>query len=105
MRTIIAIALGLTAVTCSAHNGPPFPIITDRPMSGCVISLWTHPDVGIGTFFVAVSPKPGQPLPKGLRFDIGVAPVSGRLNEARYPTERGEDNRGGRLNEAVPVDR
>ena len=72
-----------------AHNGPPFPIISDYRMGSCIISLWTHPDVGIGTFFVVVNPAPGKQIPKDLRFDIGVLPVSGRLKEARYNTTRG----------------
>ncbi|HXM43860.1 MAG TPA: hypothetical protein VN924_21685 [Bryobacteraceae bacterium] len=67
-----------------AHNGPPFPIVTDRRVGPCVISLWTHPDVGIGTFWVMVDPPPGGAIPKDLKFEIGVQPVSGRLKEKRY---------------------
>jgi hypothetical protein len=72
------------ALPAAAHNGPPFPIIVDRRVGPCVISLWTHPDVGIGTFFVMVAPLPGGAVPKDLKVEIGVQPVSGRLPEKRY---------------------
>jgi hypothetical protein len=67
-----------------AHNGPPFPIIEDRRVGPCVISLWTHPDVGTGTFFVFVEPIPGGTVPIDLKVQIGVQPESGRLPEAVY---------------------
>jgi hypothetical protein len=67
-----------------AHNGPPFPIITDQRVGPCIISLWTHPDVGLGTFFVMVDPLPGSSVPKDLKIQIGVQPVSGRLAEVVY---------------------
>ena len=41
-----------------AHNGPPFPIIVDQRVGPCIVSLWTHPDVGVGTFFVMVDATP-----------------------------------------------
>jgi hypothetical protein len=68
-----------------AHNGPPFPIISDQAVGPVVLSLWTHPDVGTGTFFVLINPQPGKALPKDLKFSIGIAPVSGRLPEVIYP--------------------
>ena len=49
-----------------------------------VISLWTHPDVGTGTFWVMMEPPRGAALPKDLKIEIGVQPVSGRLPEKRY---------------------
>ena len=66
-----------------AHNGPPFPIITDKKVGPCVLSLWTHPDVGTGTFFVVLSEQ-HQECPENLDIEIGVQPASGRLPEARY---------------------
>jgi hypothetical protein len=53
-----------------------------------VVSLWTHPDVGTGTFFVIVSPQPRQTCPEDLRIDIAIQPASGRLREVRYHTWR-----------------
>jgi hypothetical protein len=83
----------LLALPARAHNGPPFPIIENRRMAGCVISLWTHPDIGTGTFFVLVDPIPGGKIPDGLKVEIGIQPESGRLAEVLYPAVR-EDSRG-----------
>jgi len=71
-------------IPAAAHNGPPFPIITDRRVGPCVISLWTHPDVGTGTFWIMVDAPPGGAIPKDLKFEIGVQPVSRRLPEKLY---------------------
>jgi hypothetical protein len=76
-----------------AHNGPPFPIISDQRVGPCIVSLWTHPDVGTGTFFVMVDPPPGGAIPKDLKVQIGVQPASGRLAEVVYPAWA-EDLRG-----------
>jgi hypothetical protein len=78
--------LTLLATSASAHNGPPFPIITDQRVGPCILSLWTHPDVGIGTFFVMVDPLPGSVVPRDVKVQIGVQPVSGRLPEVVYGT-------------------
>ena len=89
-----ALFLSLCLVPQSeAHNGPPFPIITDQRVGPCIISLWTHPDIGTGTFFVMVDPPPGGKVPGDLVVQIGVQPVSGRSPEVLYPT-RIEDLRG-----------
>ncbi len=83
----------LLALPANAHNGPPFPIIENRKMLGCAVSLWTHPDVGTGTFFVLVDPIPGGKIPDDLKIDIGIQPESDRLAEVIYPAAR-EDSRG-----------
>src|ERR1700676_3363503 len=70
------------------HNGPPFPIIVDQRVGPCIVSLWTHPDVGVGTFFVMVDAAPGIGIPGDLKIDLGIQPVSGRLAEVIYPTRR-----------------
>jgi hypothetical protein len=93
---IAACALALCLVypvPAKAHNGPPFPIIENRTVGPCVISLWTHPDVGTGTFFVLVDPIPGAKIPDHLRIMIGIQPESGRLPEVIYTAER-DDTRG-----------
>lgn len=83
--------VGLTALNvplARAHNGPPFPIIVDQRVGPCIVSLWTHPDVGVGTFFVMVDATPGTSIPSDLKIDLGIQPVSGRLAEVIYPTRR-----------------
>jgi hypothetical protein len=72
------------AFPAAAHNGPPFPIIVDRHVGPYVISLWTHPDVGTGLFWIIMEPSRGTAVPKNLKIEIGVQPVSGRLQEKRY---------------------
>jgi len=84
-RFLFALCLLMAATgPATAHNGPPFPIIVDRRVGPVVISLWTHPDVGIGRFWVMVNPPPGGTVPQDLAVQVGVQPVSGRLKEKRY---------------------
>jgi len=40
------VMLAMWSLPAHAHNGPPFPIIENQRVGPCVISLWTHPDVG-----------------------------------------------------------
>jgi hypothetical protein len=88
------LVFGLTLATpASAHNGPPFPIIENQKVGTCIVSLWTHPDIGTGTFFVLVDPISGSTVPKDLKISIGIQPESGRLAEVVYPTDR-DDMRG-----------
>lgn len=89
----LAVALLLLPNTASAHAGPPFPLLVDRKIDSYVISVWTDPDVGTGTFFVIVNPPVGGLIPDDLSVQVGVQPVSGRLAEVVYPGER-EDLRG-----------
>jgi hypothetical protein len=89
LRALLAcLQMSLLAMLCApnaaAHNGPPFPIITDQRVGPYIISLWTHPDLGVGTFFVMVDAMPGGTVPKDLKVEIGVQPASGRLAEVVY---------------------
>jgi len=83
----------LIPATVRAHDGPPFPIIVDQKVGPCVISVWTDPDVGTGSFFVIVNAPAGVEIPADLKVGIGVQPVTGRLSEVTYPAQR-EDLRG-----------
>lgn len=75
-----------------AHNGPPFPIIENQKMGQCLVSLWTHPDIGVGTFFVFVQAAPGASVPTDLKFNLGIQPESKRLKEVVYAMEREDDH-------------
>src|SRR5271163_468227 len=90
---VASLAMTLSSSPARAHNGPPFPIITDQRIGPCVVSLWIHPDIGTSPIFVLVDPAPGGAIPKDLEIAIGVAPVSGRLSEVVYPA-RIADQRG-----------
>ena len=72
----------------AAHEGPPFPVIVDQKVGPCIISVWTDPDVGTGTFFVIVEPPPGGTVPDDLKVEIGVQPINYRLPETRYIAQR-----------------
>lgn len=85
---VIMLLLLAGATPARAHNGPPFPILENARVGPCVVALWTHPDVGTGTFFVLVSPDPGKAMPDDLAVKIGVQPASGRLPEVIYTAQR-----------------
>ena len=76
------------SISAYAHNGPPFPIVTDKQIGTVKIAVWTHPDIGTGTFFVLVDPLPGTLVPNDLKIDLGIQPTSNRLPEVMYPMQR-----------------
>jgi len=101
-------ALCLTAAwprLALAHEGPPFPIIQDERVGPYVVSVWTDPDIGIGTFYVILETPPGAPFPDPTAVRIGVRPVTGRLPEAVYDASRERTRVGARLVAEVAFDR
>ena len=88
-RLLLALCLlPVCSFPARAHEGPPYPIIVDKMVGPCVMSVWADPDVGIGTFFIVLeAPKDGA-IPDDVNVEIAVQPLSGRLPEARYPTAR-----------------
>ncbi len=95
---------GLTLLA-QAHNGPPFPIITDKQIGSVKVAVWTHPDIGTGTFFVLVDPLPGAAVPDDLKIDLGIQPTSNRLPEVIYPMQRDKGRREVQYNATVDFDR
>jgi hypothetical protein len=91
---IIGARVVLWPSSAGAHQGPPYPIIVDKDLGPCLISVWADPDVGTGTFFIMLDPhQKGGPFPAQTAVRIAVQPVSGRLNEVRYDAAR-DDTRG-----------
>ena len=86
--TLSLILIFLFVRSINAHEGPPYPLFVDQKVSPYVVSVWTDPDVGEALFFVIVSPEQAAQLPADLRVQVGVQPVSGRLQEAVYTGER-----------------
>src|SRR6202050_5821296 len=86
-KLLLLVVLLVASSPLRAHNGPPFPIISDKRVGPVVVSLWTHPDVGTGLFYVIVDAPPGGAIPPDLKIEIGVRPVTGRLAEVIYPTQ------------------
>ena len=81
---VLAILCGVLAAPAYAHNGPPFPIVEKKRVGPFVIDLWTHPDLGYGTFFVIVDHAPGMKIPPDLKAQVAVQPETGRLPEKTY---------------------
>src|SRR5215510_7571836 len=51
---VIFLVIGSLLITfrsVSAHEGPPYPIMVDKMIGPCLVSVWADPDVGIGTYF------------------------------------------------------
>ena len=60
----------------SAHDGPPFPIVSDHSAGAYVISIWTDPDTTDdgspgGQFWVRVQPHSGT-LPTDTRVTVTI---------------------------------
>lgn len=87
MPLLAAFLAALVAGHAAAHEGPPFPIFVDQRVGPRLVSLWGDPDIGTATFFVVMEPVDGQELPVGTRVQIGVQPVTGRLDEVLYDAE------------------
>ena len=94
--TVLGLCRLLSPSPAVAHQGPPFPILVDRPVGPYLVSVWTDPDIGTGTFYVMLEPPKGKRLPPGARVRIGVQPVSGRLPEVLYEAEAQPVRRGAR---------
>lgn len=99
-----AVVLAMAAPV-AAHEGPPFPVVVDEEMGPYLVSVWTDPDIGIGTVFVVLEPhERGAELPPA-RVSVGVEPVSGRLEEVLYRAEPQEVRVGARHFTEVEMDR
>ncbi len=72
----------------SAHPGPPTPILVDRMIGPYLASVWGHPDLGRGTFFIRLEPPPGGEISSDVTVYVGIRPLSNRLAEVRYLAQR-----------------
>lgn len=90
-----------------AHEGPPFPIIVDHEIGPYLVSVWTDPDIGIGTFFIVFDPNPelqGELSTDISSVKVGVEPTSGRLEEAIYDATPQRARNGARYMAEVEFD-
>lgn len=67
-----------------AHVGPPFPIITDQPLPGHIVTVWADPDIGESVFYVVLEPAASAAPLKVSEIDVWVEPVSHRLPKKVY---------------------
>jgi hypothetical protein len=77
-----------TGTGARAHEGPPFPIVVDQRAGPYVVSIWTDPDIGTGTFFVILESAAKTELSEEIEVEVCVRPLTGRLEEACYPAKR-----------------
>ena len=79
--TAWAATLILFAPDLHAHDGPPFPIVSDQTAGPYIISIWTDPDTSDdgsagGQFWVRLRrAKNPEALPAGTHATITVKPV------------------------------
>lgn len=110
IKTLVFALIGIWAISISspaqAHEGPPFAIIIDEDVGPYLVSVWTDPDIGIGTFYIVFDPKTDNHSTDDISaVEIGVEPVSGRLEEAVYAFEEQRARSGARYWTEVEFDK
>ena len=88
-----------------AHEGPPFPILVDQRVGPYLVSVWTDPDIGTGTFYVVLETPAGVTFVPPTAVRVAVAPMTGRLAEAIYAARSEPVRRGARFFAEVGFDR
>lgn len=78
-----ALAAALLAGTAAAHDGPPYPLVTDEVFAGGTLTLYADPDVGTGTFYLYLD----EAL-EDVDITLGAWPADGRLPETTSVSER-----------------
>jgi len=63
-----------------AHEGPPFPIVTNHTVAGLRISIWTDPDTTDdgskrGQFWVMIDPEVGRSVPPSIAARVSIRPL------------------------------
>jgi hypothetical protein len=101
----LLVLLAVTPRALGAHEGPPFPIIVDAAVGPWLVTVWTDPDIGIGTFYVVFEAAEGRDFVEPTAVRVGVRPVTGRLEEAVYEAAPERVRRGARYVAEVEFDR
>jgi len=88
---IFVIGVSMALAECprvSAHEGPPFPILMDKPLGGYLVSVWADPDIGEATFFIVVESPLGGPPAEAPSVSMWIEPFSGRLDRVSCETKQ-----------------
>ena len=101
----VLLVLSAAVLPAQAHNGPPFPIIEGKILGPYKLALWTHPDIGTGTFWVILDPLKGGSLPPDVRVRIAVQPVDQRIAERIFDAPVDDSSRQLQYKALVPFDR
>lgn len=77
---VLAGALSLTSRDLAAHDGPPFPIVSDRVAGAYRLSIWTDPDTtddgsAGGQFWVRLEGEGDRTLPPETRATVSIRPL------------------------------
>jgi hypothetical protein len=95
LACVVCIASG--ASPAAAHNGPPYPIVSNQAAGPYRISVWTDPDATDdgsrgGQFWVLIDPLGSSELGGDLRARVSIRPLDGRGNAESIPAEPVDGN-------------
>ncbi len=112
LRVTVLVTVWIAACgrAAGAHDGPPFPIVSDQRAGAYIVSIWTDPDAtddgsAGGQFWVQLQLAEGEAaVPAATRATVGVRPV---VRTAPMLSARTEPVRGDVSNQfaAVVIDR
>ncbi len=91
-RRLALLLVMLLPTAARAHDGPPFPLLVDEITGPYKVSVWAHPDIGAGAFWVFVELADGGKV-EDVEVTVSVTPKSGRLPEASYQARTEETGR------------
>ena len=69
---LMAIAVLVETKAAFGHEGPPFPILMEKPLAGYKVSVYADPDIGEARFFIIIDSADGgvpEDIPAGLDVD------------------------------------
>ena len=94
---IVAAFCSALSVPASAHNGRHFPSLRTRGWVRCVVSLWTHPDIGHGNLLCdRRSSSRASTIPKDLKVRSAFSRKAAAFRRAFYNADRDDTrNHGG----------
>ena len=90
-RIVVLTLVAAAARVASAHDGPPYPIVSDRLVGPYLVSIWTDPDTtddGVpgGQFWVRVDRRGrDQELPEQTRARVAIRPLDRTGPELEAP--------------------
>jgi hypothetical protein len=94
VRALALAAFLLGATAADAHDGPPFPIVSDHVTGPYSVSIWTDPDAtddgsAGGQFWVTIEASSADAdIPAGTRAHVTIRPLDGAgpgLSAAAHP--------------------
>ena len=85
---LIAAAIAAGGRGAAAHEGPPFPILVDKPACEYVVSVWADPDIGEAQFFVIIDSPAGGLPPEAPQVAMWIEPASRRLERVTCEASR-----------------